>query len=93
MSSSASSPQQQLPCPKDRSIIVGASVGAILGSVLLAALGAILFLLGRLRGGGHPAPYVAGATSGRGVQSFNEPELDWSQPIRQEVDGRQAKTT
>jgi hypothetical protein len=93
MSSSASSPPQQPPCPKDRSIIVGASVGAILGSVLLAALGAIVFLLRRLRGGGHSAPYVAGVISDRGVQLYNGPELDGSQPIRQELDGRQAKIT
>jgi hypothetical protein len=98
-SQSASSRPQSLSCPKDRSTIVGACVGAILGSVLLASLGAIVLLLGRLRARGQPAPYVAdatnynGATNDKGVQLYNKSELDGSQPIRQELDGRQAERT
>jgi len=92
-SQSASSPPQPLSCPKDRSIIVGACIGAILGTVLLASLGATVFLLGRLRARGQPAPYVAGATDDKGVQLLNRIELDGSQPIRLELDGRQANIT
>lgn len=94
-SSSATSTPEPHSCPADRSTIVGACVGAILGSFLLASLGAIIFLLGRLRSlraRRQAAPEVVGATvNEKGPQMCVKSELDGSQPIRQELDGRQAK--
>lgn len=90
--SSVSSTNQSLSCPKNRTALVGACVGTILGIALLASLGAIIFLQGRLRAKGQTPPHVGGAIpNGKGVQGvhlYHQPELDGLVSVRQELDGR-----